>query len=166
MTDNEKYKVLGLLQSEMKPSEIAEELNVSYGGVLKIKREYEKSILDGTVDKLINSDRVIIDSISEEMSLTLGADLAHDAAKNLTKGLKGLDLLQEELQRTAININNQVNKMIANADSIAELSTAADIVCSLNTSFLSKQITQVNIQNNLNGEQPKYDNFLGDKPSE
>lgn len=160
MTDNEKYKVIALLQNQVIPKDIADETGVSYGAVLKLKREYEQAVMNNTLDQLINTDKLLLAKVGEEISSVVEAD---EAVTKLTKGLDGLERLSEDLQKTALNINTRVNSLILSIDHLSELEIAADILCKLQTSFLNKNLTQVNVQNNYGGDTPKYTQFLSDK---
>jgi hypothetical protein len=157
--DTQKYKVISLLQQDLEPKDIADDLGVSYGGVLKLRREFEQAKLNNTVDKLINMENVLLDEISARLP-----DVS-DAAKELTAKVTGLEQLSLDLQSTASSINTRARAMIMSVDSAVDLEVLTDILCKLQTAFVNKNLTQVNVQNNF-GENggAKYSNFLGDAP--
>lgn len=164
MDDKQKYKVISLLQQELQPKDIAADLNLSYGSVLKLKRQYEEAKVNNTVGQLINMDKLVLEEVKEKLS-----DLpeAKEAVLELAKGMNGLEELSESFQQTAQTINTRVRSLIMSVDHISELEIAADILCKLQTSFINKNMTQVNVQNNFgNDGTPKYSQFLSDKPGE
>ena len=163
MDDRAKYSVLSLLHQNQSPAEIADKLNVSYPAVLKLRREFEEAKDNNTVHELLNSYRVILPEVAEALS-----DLPEMAeqVEEFQKAITGLDQLSEGLQKTAALINNRVKTMIGIVDSASELEYLTDIICKLQTSFINKNMTQVNVQNNFGNDTPKYTQFLGDKPSD
>ena len=164
MDDTQKYKVISKLQRDIPAKDIASELNVSYGGVLKLKREFDEARVNGTVDALINSQNVILDRVEEQLS-DLPAVKAEIA--ELAKGVAGLEHLSEELQQTALIINTRVRSLLLSIDHLSELEIAADVLCKLQTAFLNKNMTQVNVQNNYgDNDSPKYNQFLSDRPQD
>ena len=157
MTEDEKYKVIARLQNKEEPQAIAEILDLSYAGVLRFKKQYEQSLLNGTVDKLVDVDRMVLSTVGDQ----LGVDTTE-----LTKGLDGLDKLSLSLQTTAASINTKINSLMLSCDTMSELEIAADILCKLQTAFLNKNLTQVNVQNNYTDQStPKYAQYLSDVPA-
>lgn len=166
MNDTQKYKIISLLQREMQPKEIADDLDVSYGSVLKLRREFETAKLNGTVDALLDTSKMILTELGEQLS---DLPISEEAVEKLTKGLDGLEHLSGELQKTASTINTRVRSLIMSVDHLSELDIAADVLCKLQNAFFNKNSTQVNIQNNLGGSEggtPKYNQFLKDKPND
>jgi hypothetical protein len=164
MDDTQKYRVISKLQKDMAPKDIADELNVSYGGVLKLKREFEEAKVNGTIDALLNTDKLILTEVEEKLSdlPTVKAEI-----NELAKGVAGLEHLSEELQQTALIINTRVRSLLLSIDHLSELEIAADVLCKLQSAFLNKNMTQVNVQNNYgDNESPKYNQFLSDRPQD
>lgn len=164
MDDIQKYKVISLLQQDQQPKDIAADLDISYGSVLKLRREYEEAKVNGTVDKLLNADKVVLVEVEEKLN-----NLAETQAAviELAKGIDGLEQLSEEFQKTANIINTHVKSLILRIDHMSELEIATDILCKLQTAFVNKNMTQVNVQNNFGGDNtPKYTQFLSDKPGD
>jgi len=157
MTENEKYEVIARFQTAMSAQEIATELDLSYGGVLKLRREYNEAVTNNTVSSLVDTERVLLTKVGEELGLP-------EAAESLTAGIAGLDHLSDSLQRTAMALNIRVNSLMLSVTTLSELEHAAEILCKLQTAFVNKNLTQVNVQNNFAGDTPKYTQFLGDKP--
>lgn len=154
---DDKHRIIIALQDSSKSAlAISEELGINYGTVLKTKRKYEEALINGTVEQLINTDKILLNEVGKELSLVTETE-------NLVKGLEGLERLQDDLQRTAININNKVNSLMLSVSDLSELEIAVDIIRKLNDSFFNKNFTQINVQNNM-AETPKYTQFLGDAP--
>jgi len=164
MDDMQKYQVMSLLQQEVVPKDIAENLNVSYGAVLKLRRQFDEARTNGTIDALINTKRLILDKVESELEVLPNAT---DAIAEITKGLKGIEHLSEEFQETAMIMNGRIRQMLTVIEDINELEVATDILCKLQTAFVNKQMTNVNVQNNFGTDTtPKYSQFLSDKPND
>lgn len=162
MNDTQKYKVMSLLQQNIPPKDIAEDIDVSYGAVLKLKRQFEEARVNGTIDKLLSAKDLVLDIAEEVLSVVP----TKEAAVELTKGLNGIEHLSEQFQKTAIILDTKIRQMLISVTELHELQTAAEILCKLQTAFINKQMTQVNVQNNYGDNTPKYNQFLGDKPSD
>lgn len=159
MDDKQKYKVINLLELGHSPKDIAENLNVSVSTVYTIKRDLSEAKMNGTISQLVDAEKLLLEQVGEELSLR-----PEDVAK-VTKGVSGLEVLAEELQRTALQMNVRIRSLLLSVEHPSELETYANILCNLQTSFVNKNMTQVNIQNNIgSGDAPKYSKFLGDKP--
>ncbi len=160
MTEDEKYKVISRLQLSEEPKDIAEQLNVSYASVLRLRREFNEAVTANTVDQLVDTDKLLLTSVAKEL------EVSHDSVQSLTRGLEGLELLNTKLQTTAVSINQKVASLIHSVDSLSELETASEIICKLQTAFLNKNLTQVNVQNNFSEDssKPKYAQYLSDTP--
>lgn len=160
-----KAEIIAQLAAKIEPKIIAAELDVSYATVLRYKKDLEKAKLDNTLNELLDfSDPAELDSVIEALQdsdpLLQVAD-----AKTLTSGVQGLQRLDEELQRTAMHINQKLRSLSLSTDSIGDLKIITDSVCALHTAFVNSNKTQINVQQNFgaNGE-PKYGEFLSDKP--
>ena len=162
MNDTQKYKVMSLLQQHTPPKDIAEDMDVSYGAVLKLRRQFDEAKTNGTIDKLLSAKDLVLD-IAEEVLSVIPVE---EAAADLTKGLNGIEHLSEQFQKTAIILDTQIRNMLISVTDLSELEIATDILCKLQTAFVNKQMTQVNVQNNYGDSTPKYNQFLGDKPSD
>ena len=160
MKTEEKYKVIARLQEgSLTQREIADELGVSYSGVISLSKQYEQAKLNNTIDQLVDTDKLVLH--------TIGEVLEQDTAE-LTKGVEGLEQLSTALQRTAMQINSKASSLIMSVENPSELETYTDIIVSLQSAFLNKALTQVNVQNNYSNESaaPKYGAYLSDKPGD
>lgn len=160
MDDAVKYKVISLLEAGRPAKDVAEDLNVSYAAVIKLNKDYKEAKLNGTLNKLINVDKLIIEQTAADL------DLPTENVETVIKGLSGLEVLAEDFQLTAQQLNQRLKGMIASVEFASDLNVLTDILCKLQTAFINKQLTQVNVQNNFGGDtgQSKYTQFLGDKP--
>ena len=155
-----KYKVISLLQQpELSPRMISEELDITYGAVLRVEKEYNEAKLNGTLDQLIDVDDYAV------MSSAAGT-LCLDQV-SLTKGLSGLDKLSQDFQVTASQINTRVRSLLMSCEHMSDVKIAAEIICSLNVAFVNSASTQVNVQNNFGGDNnaaSRYAGYLSDAP--
>ena len=162
MNDTQKYKVMSLLQQNIPPKDISEDIDVSYGAVLKLRRQFDEAKVNGTIDQLLSAKDLVLD-IAEEVLSVMPVE---EAVEELTKGLNGIEHLSEQFQKTAIILDTKVRNLLINVTDLNDLEIATDILCKLQTAFVNKQMTQVNVQNNYGEGTPKYNQFLGDKPSD
>jgi hypothetical protein len=158
-----KYSIISRLSLGEEPREIANELEVSYPTVLRYRREFEAAKTEGTLDKLLNMDKVVLAELAETVADTLPAELI-DEAKQTVQKLTGLEKLSTEFQSTASQINTKIRSLVMGVDSVSELEALTDSLCALQNAFFNKQ--QVNIQNNY-GEtsEAKYSALLSDVPA-
>lgn len=163
-----KYKVISLLQADVPAKDIAEDLNLSYGAVLKLRRDFEQAKMNNTIDELLGADELLLIEAGKQIqAVPEYASVVQDEITKLTDKLQGLEHLSDELQQTALLINTRARSLILSIDHVSELEVITEILCKLQTSFVNKNMTQVNVQNNFgNDGAPKYTQFLGDKPSE
>jgi len=137
---------------------ISEELDIAYGAVLRVEKEFNQAKLNGTLDQLVNVDDLVVKSAAGVLEVD---------SVSLTKGLQGIDKLSVDLQVTAGQINTKVRSLIMSCDHLSELETAADILCALNTAFVNSNSATVNVQNNFGGENnasSRYAGYLSDTP--
>lgn len=147
-----------MLESGTKPREIANLLDMSYASVCRFKVQYDEARLNNKINELVDLSKVELENALNAVPI--------EAAKELTKGIGGLQRLQEEFQHTAHILNGRLLSFIANADCAGDLLVISNILCDLNNTFFNKNSTQVNIQNNYNEGESKYKEFLSDVPTE
>ena len=140
-----KYKIISELIAGKKPTEITKKLNVPYSKVFKAQEEFEESSLNGVVSE-------VLEKIDQDST-------------NLLKNSDSLLYLTKELQNTAFQINAKVKDLLKTELTARELQTLTGITTNLQIAFVNKNMTQVNIQNNFEQEQPKYKEFLKDEPN-
>ncbi len=164
MDDQQKYKVISRLQNEESPKDIAEDLDISYSSILKLRREYDQAKLNGSIDSLVNMDNVVLHSVTEALA---EKGISNEDISDFKDKLQGLEHLSSTLQQTALNINQRANSLLLSVEHVSELEIITDILCKLQTSFINKNMTQVNVQNNYSDNTtPKYNQFLGDTPGD
>ena len=157
MTEQEKYETITLFQRRMPPKEIATQVNLPYGTVLKLKRDYEETLRENTVSQLVNMDEVILNQATDL--------LGEEQNETLVEAVSGLQVLNRNLQNTAIAMTAQVKSHLLSVEHVTELETLTDVLCKLQNAFFNKNTTQVNVQNNFTSDaDTSYSNFLGDKP--
>lgn len=158
MTDEQKYKVIAFLEQNYTHREIADELDISIGSVIRFADKHKQAKIDGTISQLLDYDKLALEQLANNLPL-------HEEANNLVKNLSGLDKLQNELQLTAIHINNKAKSLVHSVEYASDLLTITKIVCDLQSAFFSKDLTQVNVQNNYGDQNSsKYGSFLSDVP--
>ena len=162
MRNEEDYRIFAKLQNGEVLRDIADDLNVSYSRVVRLNGEFKKAKQNNTIAELLDIGKLSEAVVAEKLAVPSLSE-----AKELTKGVEGLDRLNTDLQQSALVINTRVATLVANCSSAGELESLAEIVCKLNTAFINPKGTQVNIQNNVGGGSdgtPKYTQFLGDAP--
>lgn len=165
--DNEKYRIIAALESGESPDIIAAQLNIDKAKVLRTKIQYDKAIISGTLDELVDVDElVLINAMRESQNqMPTLTDEIREVAAGMSKGADRLRKLDDELITTALFINTRIRSMAATVTSINEIEGATAALCRLRESFFNKNVTQVNIQNNLGPGQGAYGDWLNDKPN-
>ena len=164
--EHDKYRALHLLTENVAPKEIAETLDMSYAGVLKLKKSYEDAKDNGNLKDLLNYPEVILEEIIGIAKATSPVPI--DAEVDLIKdGIKGAQLLQDDLQKTALYMSSRIRSLAGSTESTGEFCDLTESLCKLQTAFFNSNTTQVNIQNNVSqeGTQQKYGGLLDDRPS-
>jgi len=166
MTEAVKYKAIVRLHEGAEPKLIAEELDIPYSRVLKYRGELKEAEVSGNLNSLLHMDEAAVELMATELVRDLPEEL-QPAAKALTdgvtNGIKGLDSLSGEFQRTALHINNRIRTLSMSIEHVSELTDLTKALCELQNAFFNKQGVQVNIQNN-NGGDASYGEFLSDSP--
>jgi len=111
-------------------------------------------------------DEAAVDLMANELVRDLPVELQPQAkaiTEGVTNGIKGLDSLSGEFQRTAMHINNRIRTLSMSIEHVSELTDLTKALCELQSAFFNKQGVQVNIQNN-NGGDSAYSEFLSDAP--
>ena len=166
MSDAIKYKAIVRLHEGAEPKLIAEELNIPYSRVLKYRSELKEAEVSGSLNSLLQMDEAAVDLMANELVRDLPIELQPQAkaiTDGVTNGIKGLDSLSGEFQRTAMHINNRIRTLSMSIEHVSELTDLTKALCELQNAFFNKQGVQVNIQNN-NGGDSAYSEFLSDAP--
>ena len=162
--DERMYKAISLVEAGKDKRVVSEELDISYSTVVRWCKEYQTAKIDGTIDKLLDLDKLIIAQAGALMALPGAEETINGKVEVLTKGLSGLDKLQVDLQSSATAINSRIKSLVMSSESTSELSELTDCLCALQNAFFNSKGVQVNIQNNVDGSS-KYGSFLNDKPT-
>ena len=104
MDDQTKYEIISRVQRDMDAKAIAEELDVPYASVLRVRTQYKDAVTSGTVDRLVDIDKLMIAELAEKYPV--------DEVNKLVKSVDGLETLNTELQASATQINQKVKSMI------------------------------------------------------
>lgn len=166
--DHEHYQIIASLEAGEFPDEIAARLNVSKVKVLRTKSRYDRAIAEGTLDQLVDMDRLVLEHAGELAKAKMpSASEAVDAVVSETSaGLDRLRKLDDQLIATAMFANTRIRTALAVIEHAHEIETLVGSLCRLRESFFNKNVTQVNIQNNIgNNGNAAYGEFLNDKPN-
>lgn len=156
MEETVKFQIISLLEESKQAREISELLDITYTSVLNFKRQYEKAKNSGQMKSFIDIDKYVVYKAQKDMNMI-------HFSGSLTEEKTKLDFLKDNLQNTAHTITSKINNLILEGLEMSDLKIASDIISSLHTSFLVKNMNQVNIQNNFDkSENIDYANMLND----
>lgn len=168
MSDQIKYDVISRVLNKMDPKDISAELDMSYGKVLRIKREYEAAAANNSVAEFINLDNVVMEralaKVEEETPAELLPGVKATTAE-LRKAKSAAEKLSEDLYVTANHLNNRIRSLSMSIDHVSELEGLTSALCQLQTAFFNSNTTQVNVQNNYGdagSTSATYGEFLSD----
>jgi len=167
MSEALKYKAIVRLHEGAEAKLIAEELEIPYSRVLKYRAELKDATLAGNINQLLQMDEAAVETMAAELVRDLPPELQPQAkaiTDGVTNGVKGLDSLSGEFQRTAMHINNRIRTLSMSIEHVSELTDLTKALCELQNAFFNKQGVQVNIQNNNDGGDSSYGAFLSDAP--
>ena len=164
--DAVKYKAIVRLHEGAEPKLIAEDLDIPYSRVLKYRGELKAAEASGNLNALLHMDEAAVELMANELVRGLPPELQAQGrvlTNGVVEGVRGLDALSGEFQRTAMHINNRIRTLSMSIEHISELTDLTKALCELQNAFFNKQGVQVNIQNN-NGGDTSYGEFLSDAP--
>lgn len=160
-SDEVVYKAIAKLEAGEKPGDVADQLKVGKGSVIRWYSEFRTARDNNTLDTMFNMESLILATAgklaSENSEFT---EVVEAKTAELTKGLKGLARLDDELQTTALAVNTKIRSLIMATESPSELADLTDCLCNIRKAFFEKG-TQVNVQNNFSGES-KYRELIND----
>lgn len=165
MSENNKYLALLRLKEGEKPTDIAEELNISYAAVIRYKKEMEEADKNGKLAMLLADSIDLLDETAANIAAQVPGPYQDELADQLmgkVDGVKGLNKLSLELQDCASHLVKRIKAMSYGIEHVSELTELTTSLSKIQTAFFGGPSTQVNIQNNV-GEQ-RYGSFLADKP--
>lgn len=166
--DHEHYQIIASLEAGEAPDDIAGRLNIPKVKVLRTKSRYDKAILEGTLDKLVDIDRLVLEqagALAKQAMPSVG-DAVGEVVAQTSDGLDRLRKLDDSLIATALFANTRIRTALATAEYTNDIETLVASLCRLRESFFNKNVTQVNIQNNLsNSGGAAYGEWLHDKPN-
>ncbi len=167
--DHEHYQIIASLEGGEQPDAIAARLGISKVKVLRTKSRYDKAILDGTLDQLVDVDKLVLinaGELTKEQMPSLGEAVSAVVAET-SDGLDRLRKLDDSLIATAMYANSRIRSALATVEFTNDIESLVGSLCRLRESFFNKNVTQVNIQNNLsNSGQAAYGEWLSDKPNQ
>ena len=162
-----KFKVISRLLNGEASKAIAESEGVPYPTVLRWNRELAKAQDEDSLAELVNVDQAILDTVLDEIKSNTPVglqDAAETATVEVRRAKSAAETLQEDMQRTAIQINDKIKRSVIICDGPGELSILTDSLCTLYNAFFNKNSTQVNVQNNYDASNRAYSSFLSDNP--
>ena len=69
MEDKDKYRVFSLLEAGQTPRDVADDTGVSYASVLRLSNQFKEAKQNGTLNRLLDTDKVLIEHLGEEVGL-------------------------------------------------------------------------------------------------
>ena len=154
-----KFRALGMINANRNLRDIVDELKISYPVLLKWKKELKEAKIEGQVQGLLSVPEVILAEVEEATTNTLellGIDRSE--AKKVFDGARGLQMLDQSLQTSALALASRIQAMSIAADNSKEIAVLVDSLAKLQTAFFNKGGTQVNILNN-NGQTSSQTRF-------
>lgn len=164
-----KYQALVRLHEGEEPKSIANDLDISYGTVIRYNKELREAHASNKVNALFAAEQGVLENMAEQAIADLPVDLQQAAmieAETVINGVAGLDRLEGDLQRTATVINTRIRIMTGTAESVGDVVELADALCKLQNAFFGKGTQILVQQNNNNGGSETYGEFLSDVPTQ
>ena len=167
--DNVRYQIIAGLEAGESPDMIAAKLDIPKTKVLRIKIAYDKAIIDGTLDQMVDVDGLVLANVLAESRKQVPSlkENIDEVGKAVSDGLERLRALDEQLISTAMFATTRIRTGLATCNTSNEAADFVNSLCKLREAFFNKNVTQVNIQNNVVGSEGNstYGEWLSDKPN-
>lgn len=165
---SEKYKIVSRLLNEEDAQSIANDLDVGYQKVLRLKRELKRAQEGNTMQEFMNLEEAMLDELMAIAKDNVPEAISEDAVEALQE-LKSthsiMDALSQDMVCTAKFISGRIRVAAATTDHVSELEVLSEALCNLQVAFFNSNTTQVNVQNNYGEQQGSaYGDLLDDKP--
>ena len=143
MDEQTRLLTLAHLKNGKKPADAAEITGVTYASALKLRKELHAAEEKNAVQTLFNlsdaSLEILLESVRKQLKPAIEAfgvgELVEIEVEDLTKGIEGGKLLNQEFQHTASTLANKITSAALvsnNADTILSLAKA---LCELQNAF-------------------------------
>lgn len=161
MNEEIRLKAFGFLQVDSSPSrlrELVKELDVPYSTLLKWRKELNAATKEGNVFSLINADQLMLHRVAEESRLELKklapeeGELIEAEVNDVINGVEGLQVLNKQLQTTAIKLARRVDSLTASTVYGKDIAILVDALTKLQIAFFNKTTNTINVQNNTYGD--------------
>ena len=156
---DEKTRLIALahLANGKKPKEVADDLELNYGTVVKLRKDLQNAQARDEVDRLFKLPEAtlsaLLDAAKKELMPAFAltpSEAIEGELETLKEGLQGLNHLETNLQNAASTLANRINTMALTATTAETVVMLSKALSDLNTSFFAKG-TNVQV-NNLGGE--------------
>ena len=143
MDEQTRLLTLAHLKNGKKPADAAEITGITYASALKLRKELHAAEEKNVIQELFNlsdaSLEILLESVRKQLKPAIEAfgvgELVEIEVEDLTKGIKGGKLLNQEFQATASTLANKITQaalISSSADTILQLSKA---LCELQNAF-------------------------------
>lgn len=170
-----KLEVLAKLKEGTKPQVLVQDFGISYSRVLKWRRELKEAEETGTVNKLLQIDKIVLQRVADEVEKEIqqlnivedepiNEEIAVEIEGEVEKAvdsIKGLQLLDTSLQQAAILIIDKIKEKTIFVEETKDLYTLTEALAKLQNAFFNKPQTNVNILNNNNVSNDGLQKFRG-----
>lgn len=165
LSESLKYELMGKIHAGVPLRDLVQSSGIKYPKLLALRHELKDARANGTLSDLLDVEELVVSRVKEEImqdAKALGMEEAIEGeVLEATSAINGAQLLDSKLRTTAMNITTKLGRMAHETSSASELVFIAEALCKMQTAFFNKG-TQVNIQNNLNGEDSRFKRFLQD----
>jgi len=146
-------RALNMLINDVKPKDVAAELDISYPKVLKWLREYKEAKEDNAVISLLDIERSVVHDVVEEVvkpKLAMIDEELEEVVDKTVMRVDGLRLLDTELQFASTRLAKRIAAAANSEDLEArDILGLSDALSKLQIAFFAKG-TSVNVLNQTN----------------
>ena len=145
MDEQTRLLALAHLKNGKKPAEVAEIVGITYALALKLRKElYEAEKRNDILSLFKLNDaalEVLLESVHKQLMPAIEAfgigELVEGEIKNLTESIDGGKLLDQEFQRTAKVLTNQIKTIVLTVNSAETILLLAKALCELQNAFFN-----------------------------
>ena len=167
--DKTRLLALANLKLGKSPRETSETVGISYASAVSLRKELAEAELRNTVLDLFNMEQAafeaLLDAARAQLEPAVEGELitqkeVDQSIETVANQVKGLGILEEEFQKTAVNVVRQINLMVITTNSADTVLALAEALAKLQTAFFAKG-TNVQV-NNFGQNGKRFEALLGE----
>ena len=152
MDEQTRLLTLAHLKNGKKPADAAELTGITYASALKLRKELHAAEERNRILELFKLDEaaldILLESVRKQLMPAIEAfgigELVEEEIKDLTKGIDGGKLLNQEFQASARTLANKITSAAITANNSDTILQLAEALCKLQNAFFGQEANPSN----------------------